>query len=1152
MTFKRVMLVVLPLLAAVFVYMALRLLYSDWEASFVAEHIPLPDGTSTQIPAGVERLKMQGVEHTVSENINLVRKDKNERTEMRFLADRLIHKSSNTSDIERPRIQFFTKAGEIITLMADQATLVTKGPMTNMNNIESGVLWGNVVMVHDRGTPDDQADDITATMDDLKFNGDMSELSTDGPVVMVGVDIMLTARKMRMAVDRKTRRINTMTFLEDIRITMATGDRASIGLPSPAGIAPGSPGAATDVPGATASGAPKAAPAPAGSGTAAGQAPNETGELWRIDLAGDVDARQGEQRLQCDRLGLYNRPGKSAAPGQRETKPSAPASDVVGAVPGGPPAAPRPKRAGSSGSRAKEGATAKVLRADAPPPLVVVADGPLIITPVNAEECVRLGDAVHMVVATGTPVTVDDGQTHVVGSEVQYNMQTGSGSVIGKESPMLMEQPGRLRLVGGRLDFDRAVRPGHPYATADVQGEGQLYALTQGMSFTGKAKKAPASGASAAPDAPGPAAAPAAPPTPLEAVWTRAMHLEFYQLPADTSAGPGEIRRATFSGQAVVKQAEGTMKGDELAIDFSKAQPGRGQSVDHLIGHGDVFIKNQPAQAAPEAAPAAGQEPAKSSSKMAIGDIACQHLDMLFERDAAGDTQPHELKAKGAVEINDPSGKIRAEDLVVKFGPAAKGSGVDPQFFEAFGNVLVDREDLHAEGDHVRRDLAGGMLLLEGKPARAGRGTSRVTGPRIEFNQTEGTAVVRGAGELEMLSASDLRGRQQKQPEPMILRWKNSMLYVDKRNFAQFDGAASATTRTSRLSAERIWVYFADRPTDAGAAAAAPAQAGPVAAVAAPAGAAPPAAPKAKSSKGKSSAGTTGGETDMLLGKSKSLVRLFAEKDAHAIDQQWDPDTKLRFMMEMIGDNLTYLDESRKAYIRGPGRLRILARERPKAGEAETPGLSPEALVGIWQGKAPGGYSRTEVAWLDSMAYDGATDRAYFKGDVETVFTGRSSPGGMTQTGAVTEARIESADLQAIFSEKPAPTTQTASAAQVAADPAQPPQPDVPREERMAVEKLLADGGVRLWVGDRRGTCERLVYQRVPEEIRLYRGMDDWARLWQESEASQEFGEVVARMISFEPASGRINVIEQQSMVFSPKPKANPSPKAAPKPMFKP
>jgi hypothetical protein len=155
--------------------------------------------------------------------------------------------------------------------------------------------------------------------------------------------------------------------------------------------------------------------------------------------------------------------------------------------------------------------------------------------------------------------------------------------------------------------------------------------------------------------------------------------------------------------------------------------------------------------------------------------------------------------------------------------------------------------------------------------------------------------------------------------------------------------------------------------------------------------------------------------------------------------------------------------------------------------------------------------------------------------------------------------RLESADLQAIFSEKPAP--EAAGAAQPPQpgapkppqpEPTQPAKPDVPREERMAVEKILADGGVRLWVDDRRGTCERLVYQRDPEEIRLYRGMDDWARLWQQNEASQEFGEIVARVISFVPATGRINVVEQQSIVLSQKPKANPTPKQAPKPMFKP
>jgi hypothetical protein len=98
----------------------------------------------------------------------------------------------------------------------------------------------------------------------------------------------------------------------------------------------------------------------------------------------------------------------------------------------------------------------------------------------------------------------------------------------------------------------------------------------------------------------------------------------------------------------------------------------------------------------------------------------------------------------------------------------------------------------------------------------------------------------------------------------------------------------------------------------------------------------------------------------------------------------------------------------------------------------------------------------------------------------------------------------------------------------------------------MAVEKLVADGDVLLWVDDRRGSAERLIYQRDPELIRLYRGTEDWARLWQANEASQEFGEIVARVITYEPATGRVEVVDQQAITVSPKPR--PGTGAAPKP----
>ncbi|MBE3099273.1 MAG: hypothetical protein IMZ44_19320 [Planctomycetes bacterium] len=1091
MTFKRIMLIVLPLLGAVFIFMVLHLVYRDWEASFLASPTPLPGGVAPPIPTGREAMKVRNVAHEVSTNVNLVRKDREGRDEVYFHADRIDHPSGNTADIDRPGIQFLTKAGETITLLADKARLITKGAVTNLANIESGVMWGNVVLVHDRGTPDDPTDDLYGDLDNLTFNGDLSELATEGPVTLVGPDMMLTARKMRMAVDPKTRRINTMTFKEDIRVTLLTTDRVRIGLTEPA---------ETAVAQAT-----KAAPA-AGQGPPAA-APEGRAEVWRIDLEGNVDARQGDQRLQCDRLILHNRSGRAA--GQAVT-PGQPA--------GAAGAATRAERTGSADSprRRGEGPMARLLSPDAPPPIVVAADGPLKITPLSPEDQNRLGDLAYQVVATGSPAVIDDTQTHIVGAEVQYNLRTGSGSVIGKESPMLLEQPGRLRLAGWRLDFDRSTtRPGHPYPTADVQGAGQLYAEAQGMSLSGRAKR---------PAAEGPAAPPE-PPSPLEARWMRAMHLEFYQLPTDTQAGPGEIRRATFSGQAVVSQKEGVLKGDELAIDFSKSEPGRGQSVEHLVGRGNVFIKNQP----PEGGQTPEPDAAKAAPKMAVGDIACQDLDLTFARDAAGDTQPKRLKATGKVEINDTGGKIQADELIVTFVPSAKG-GVEPQFFEAFGKVFVNRADLLAEGDHMRRDLTAGTLLLEGRPAMAARGQSRVVGQRIEFSQAEGIASVRGAGELETPATTDLRGRQQTQPEPLIVKWQNSMLFEDKRNFAQFDGAVTATTGASRLSSDRLWVYFADRPVDA-------------------AGAAPAGLAKAPPTP----AARTGGEVDQLFGR-KALVRVLAEKDVHAVEQQWDLDKTLRYTMETLADNLTYVDESRKAYIRGPGRLRLLSRERPRAGEAETAGLEPDALAGIWTGAVPAGYSRTEVGWIDSMAYDGATDRAYFRGDVDAVYSGRGAPGGAGASGTsttqrrVTTTRIQSSDLQVVFAEK-APA---AAAGQPAAAAAQAGPPGVPREERMAVEKLAADGGVLLWIDDRRGTAERLIYQRDPELLRLYRGTQDWARLWQENEATQEFGEIVARIITFEPATGRIEVEDQQSLTVSPRPRPAAVAPATPRRMFQP
>jgi pyruvate/2-oxoglutarate dehydrogenase complex dihydrolipoamide acyltransferase (E2) component/lipopolysaccharide export system protein LptA len=1184
------MLVLLPVLAVVFVFMVLRTWYREWEGSSPAV-VPDVSGGAIQKPAGggAEMETGSGTGHEISTNVNLIRKDREGRPEMQFLAERIVHTEKNTSDITRPRIRFFSRSGEVITLSADYGHAVTKGAVTDISNIESGRLWGNVILIHHGKNYEDPADDILVGLEDLTFNNETYELATDGPVVMVGREMDLTARRMQMVLDRKTRRIDTMTFYENILITLEAGDRLQMGLgvrpkaapaaesptaPAPPASPPPAPAASPGKASPEAATAPKGAPPPE-------QAPapevKKGGDLWRIDLGGNVDARQMDQRLLCDQLTLYNATARSAVQrgGPEAAAPPVPEAVPPGttvpapppprgpAAPSGPAATPVEPGAGP-GSAIPTGGFAEAtpgapgsaeepefLRPGALPPLVVIADGPLIITPVPAEEREELKGAENEVTAVGKPAVVEDGQTRIVGDEVRYNLKTGGGLVVGREGQYILEQPGRLWLTGGRLQFDRT------RGTADVAGKGKLHALVATESLTGT---------------PAPAAGAKPPTSALDASWVRGMRLAFYELPSGESGGGGQLRQAAFSGQAEVVQQDGLLKGDELVIDFFPALPGggpskagenRGQAVQRLVGHGDVFVKNTK----PSAAIAGAQN---------VGDITCQNLDMTFARGATGGSEPKRMKASGKVLINDAKGKVRAEDLLVTFARNDKGE-LEAEYLDATGDVLIDRADLLAEGDHVKRDLANGILLLEGtekKPARAARTTlraeevlvpelpagrreatiidwraavggavkrgdalasvytgvgpvviqsptdgvlksvlrqvgdavapgdvaavldvpltSRIVGPKVEFLEKEGKARVRGAGELEVPASTDLRGRPRQSADPLVIQWKESMYFEDARNFAFFDGDVKAATGASRLDCRRMWVYFRDAPEKAPAPGAV-------------AGA--PAAAKDRST-------PMGG----LMGR-KAVERIFAENDVRAVERRMDPDGAVRYQMEIGGDNLTYVEANRKAYLRGPGRMRILSREKADPGRAPPPGLGPADEAKFWADEAPAGYARTNVAWTEGMAYDGATDRCYFKGNVETVHVGRGSPGaGAASGGKPTTTKIRSGDLQVVFSERaPSAAAETS------------------REDRMTVAKMVADGGVQLWVDDRRGSSQRLMYQRAPELMRLYSGADQWASLWQATEATQRFGEVAARVITYYPDSKRIEMIDQQELVVTPK-----------------
>jgi len=1190
----------LPLLGIVLAFVVARHFMLDFYASM--EPVLPQEGKTTDVTGGEGALTSKQFTHRVTEKLDLLQKDRTGRVTMRFYADKIVHRSDNASEITGLRLQHFTKAGEVITLVGNEATIYrTGGESLSIENIESGTIRGNVLLSHDRGTPDDRSDDVFVTVQDLKFDNETYEMRTDGPVIMAAPEMDLTARKMLLVLDKNTGRVNTMTFFEDIVISLETGNRLQMSVFGGPLSGPGAPpeaplqGPVASAPTAPAAAAKAPAASPPKKGPAATPAANAPGRyIWEIDLAGDVDARQMDYRLSCDRLKLYsetagpaaeagNKPPSEMPEGQPKPAAPGPAKEAAGAGAGGAPKAGKPA----------EPDIIKQENEEALPPLVVLANGPLIITPVDPADTQAMA-ARYDVTATGRPAVVLDRELRIEGSQVTYNTKTGGGSVVGTDGPMLLDQPGRMHLDGDRLDFDRG------RGTAKVTGRGNLHARldTQGLTGVGpvppeQSPETPAEGGQGT----------------LEATWERGMDLVLVTPAPGQAGGPTEIRRAEFHGQAVVKEREQVLRGDDLAIDFFPAEtseyalampriaegagaakilqwtvdegrrvvagdllavveapiasPGPGgaptqaparaelhsirdshvleirkhtgdvvqpgeiiailaskgnQAVERLVGHGDVFIENKAPAAPGHSPPGAERSPAANPDdrRSQVGDITCQDLDVRFARQPMGGSEPAELKAKGHVTINDPQGKVQAEDLAVQF-TRNKDGRLDIGATEARGKVAIDRGDLHAAGEYVNRDPAGGVLILEGGPAVAARQDRRIVGERIEFRQAEGKARVTGKGELRIPATTDLRGRPRSGSDPLEIRWTRGMVYDEGKNFALFDGNVAANTGGSRLDAEKLWIYFKDRPPQTVADRPADSHTASSAGVSDLA-----AGVSGSAARGTGETSAPGpNEVDRLLGE-KAIERVLAEKNVHTVDQQVDEDGALRFRFELTGENLTYLEANRKAYMRDPGMLRILARERPAKGRKPPPGLQPNTpSATVWQGALPDGYARTQVSWAESMAYDGATGRAYFSGDAEAVHVGRGlAEGGAAPSDNPSHMRLRSGDLQVVFrqDQSAGPTDKTAP------------------EERMALEQLVADKGTQLWFNERCGSGYRLIYQRDPELVRIFSGPTGYARLWQEDEAKQEYGLVVGRTITYHPSSGHIEVVDQKVITGSPKP----------------
>ncbi len=1108
--------------------------------------------------------------HLVSENVDITRKDETGRITMRIVAEKVLHYPDNRSRIVNPIIIYYSEAGETLALVGDEADILRKGNGgLELGDIRSGTVRGDVVLSHDRGTPENSLDDFLVGLDDLSFDNHTDEMRTEGPVILVGDEISLTARRMLIVMDRDTGRVSAMTFYEDILASLKAGDRLRMGLAR----MPGEPEPEAD-PSNVDAGSPEAGtgdtedPAPSPTAGTGGGDDDEGPVLWRIDAAGDVDARQLDQRLTAPRVGLYSEMARPLAESREGA--AVPAEGNSGDVPapgdrsaaGGSGAPSAPSEPGESDAETDSGA-----------PLMVIADGPLIITPVDADELALMGPRRHELAASGGRVTLRDGDLRVEGDEVVYNVRSGEGRIAGDEGGVALRQPGRLDLTGESLRFSR--RDG----TAVVSGPGRLKASLDAPGLMagpdaghgGGSERHPAGGD------PGPEA--------FEASWLQSMKLHFGRTDDLSGEALPEVLRAEFHGSAAVKQRGGVLKGDDLAIDFHPRRPGRrdvavplwltlaeeadperglvpldipkgtitswhvgpgadvetgdvlatidvGGAIEAVASPADgrvarvlraagsdvlpgdvVAVVETPGRQAVRRLTAtkdvylAGTDPVGTEGGPLgrVGSIACRdELIVDFVTEANGGSIPKTLDARGAVRVRDAEGEVRAERLHTKFARTEEGD-VDVLWMEAQGDVRVDRGETRAEGDYVLRDVPGGRLVLVGRPATASRGTGsdrrHIVGPQIAFLEGEGRAEVRGKGELTVPTTTDLRGRPREAARPLTVHWSKGMAFREERNFAQFAGTVAVHTGGSRLNAEDLWILFKDVP---------PEPAGETATT-------PEDVPD--EDKADEEAALAGlGELNRLL-EGKAVERIVTQGPTDIVEQETDPDGGVRFRFELIGEDLTFLDEDRKAYTRKAGRLWVLARDVPAEGEPPGPPLPPPQAERLWERDVPDGYSRIGIGWTDEMAFDERTYRAYFSGGVETDYVGRavSPAGGAASGGAAggarrSRVRVESGDLQVAFVEAPDEGADV--------DPADP--------QTLAVDKFVADKGVDLTVDDRQGSAHRLYYQRKPEMLRLYSGPGRDARLWRENESEQEFDLVVAREITYYPATGRIDVKGQK------------------------
>jgi hypothetical protein len=158
--------------------------------------------------------------------------------------------------------------------------------------------------------------------------------------------------------------------------------------------------------------------------------------------------------------------------------------------------------------------------------------------------------------------------------------------------------------------------------------------------------------------------------------------------------------------------------------------------------------------------------------------------------------------------------------------PADSAGGMKYQMEKARceGNVTVHQDPVDATKPRGT-DILGSRMLIDSTPDGSvltvfgwddkpgevhNEGTSLV-GPKVVIDQLHNSATIEGRGSLVMPASSDLNGSALKQPEPVVVHFRDGMKFQGAKKVADFFGKVTAAQGSGWVTCHTLQVNF-DRP----------------------------------------------------------------------------------------------------------------------------------------------------------------------------------------------------------------------------------------------------------------------------------------------------------------------------------------------------